>query len=323
MRFVEAAGLRMSAVGLGTGQFGAVEWGYGQDYADHTAVEIVERALDLGVTLIDTAERYGFGRSEQIVGRALASSDHPAFVATKLTPVLPIERVVVRQGIRSAVRLGRRPIDLYQLHGPNPVVPISSTMAGMRRLRDEGVIAHVGVSNLSADRWHEAERALGAPVVSNQVSYSLVDRRCEADVLAYAQACDRVVIAYSPLGQGLLGGRYDVDHRPAGLARRTNPLFLRENLEAVRPLLDALRAVADDVGARCSQVALAWLLRRPNVVVIPGVSSVEQLEANVAAAHLELTEDHDARLAEASEAVTLAGTGPVVVDRVRRRVEGS
>ena len=320
MRYVEAAGLRLSAVGLGTWQFGSREWGYGDGYAGSTADALVQRALDLGVNLIDTAEVYAFGASERIVGRALGDRRHEAFVATKVFPLLPVEPVVEWRGGRSAARLGIEPIDLYQLHGPNPLVPLGTTMAGMRRLRDAGVIAHVGVSNLSADRWWEAEHLLGAPVVSDQVQYSLAHRAPEADVLPYAQAVDRIVIAYSPLAQGLLGGRYDADHPPPGAARRGNPLFLPDNLAAAAPLLDALRQVAAEQGATCAQVALAWLLRRPNVVVIPGASSVEQLEANVAAAELDLTDDQDRALTEASDAF-VPRTGPgTLPDLVRARL---
>lgn len=323
MRSVEAAGLRLSVVGLGTWQFGSREWGYGRSYAQDMAAALVRRALDLGVTLIDTAEVYAFGESERIVGRALGDRRHEAVVATKVFPLLPVEQVVEWRGGRSAARLGLEPIDLYQLHGPNPLVPLGSTMAGMRRLRDAGVISHVGVSNLSADRWWEAEHLLGAPVVTDQVQYSLAHRAPERDVLPYARAMDRIVIAYSPLAQGLLGGRYDVDHPPSGAARRGNPLFLPDNLAAAAPLVGALREVADELDATCAQVALAWLLHRPNVVVIPGASSIEQLEANVAAAELVLSEEQDHRLTEASDAFS-PRTGPATVpDLVRVRLTGS
>ncbi|MCC5951018.1 MAG: aldo/keto reductase, partial [Acidimicrobiia bacterium] len=212
MRYVAAGGERVSAIGLGTWQFGSRDWGYGSDYATRTAADLVQHALDAGVNLIDTAEVYGFGNSERIVGAAVAGRHDEAFVATKLFPVMPLEKVVVRQARASADRLGYRPIDLYQLHWPNPVVPLGTTLAGMRTVLDDGTVAQVGVSNHSADRWYEVERRLGRPVVSNQVAYNLVDRRAERQILGYAQARDRIVIAYSPLAQGLLGGRYDADH---------------------------------------------------------------------------------------------------------------
>ena len=162
--------------------------------------------------------------------------------------------------------------------------------------------------------------------------YSLIDRGPEAELLPWAQANDRLVIAYSPLSQGLLSGRYDPTTCPRA-TRSGTPAFLPENLARLAPVLDVLRQVADAHGATCSQVALAWLVRRPNVVVIPGASSVEQAEANAAAADLELTDDEDAALTAASDAfdpVRGAAAVPALArvrverlsDRVRRAVEG-
>jgi aryl-alcohol dehydrogenase-like predicted oxidoreductase len=131
------------------------------------------------------------------------------------------------------------------------------------------------------------------------VEYSLAKRDPERELLSWAQDNGRIVIAYSPLAQGFLSGRYDAAHRPGGV-RAGNPLFLPENLDRASALLEALRDIAGAHLATPSQVALAWLLRRPNVVVIPGASSVSQLESNVAAADLELTDEDDARLSEAS-----------------------
>ncbi len=321
MRYVEAGGARLSAIGLGTWQFGSREWGYGQQYAEEESRRIVERALDLGINLIDTAEIYGFGASERIVGRAVAGRRDEAFLATKLFPVLPVGRIVADRARRSAGRLGVDVLDLYQVHQPNPVVPDSATMPPLRQLVGEGRIRHVGVSNYSLRRWQAADAALGGPVLSNQVRYSLVDRRPEAALLPWAQAHDRVVIAYSPLGQGLLSARYDAGNRPGGV-RAANALFLPDNLERATELLEALRSVAAAHGATPAQVALAWVVRRPNVVAIPGASSVEQLERNAEAADLELTDEDDARLTGASDRFTprtgLAAMPDMVRDRLRR-----
>jgi aryl-alcohol dehydrogenase-like predicted oxidoreductase len=149
MKFVERGGVRLSAIGLGTWQFGSREWGYGEEYADEESLRIVGRALDLGINLIDTAEIYGFGASERIVGRAIAGRRDEAFVATKIFPLLPVGPVVGDRARRSARRLGVDAIDLYQVHQPNPVVPDSLIMPPMRRLVDEGLVRHVGVSNYS------------------------------------------------------------------------------------------------------------------------------------------------------------------------------
>jgi aryl-alcohol dehydrogenase-like predicted oxidoreductase len=229
--------------------------------------------------------------------------------------------VVVDRGRRSARRLGVDTIDLYQVHQPNPLVPDALIMPGMRRLVDEGVVRHVGVSNYSLARWKAAEAAFSGPVLSNQVRYSLVDRRPERELLPWAQASDRIVIAYSPLGQGLLSARYDVDNRPGGV-RAANALFLPENLARASELLEALRSVAKAHDATPSQVALAWVVRRPNVVAIPGASSVEQLERNAEAADLELSDEDDARLTGASDRFSpvtgVAAATAMARERLRR-----
>jgi aryl-alcohol dehydrogenase-like predicted oxidoreductase len=301
MKYVEVGGVRVSAIGLGTWQFGSGEWGYGSDYATTTAPEIVHRSLDLGVNLIDTAEAYAFGRSEQIVGKALAGRRDEAFIATKLFPILPVDPIVSSRARGSARRLGIDTIDLYQVHWPNPLIPIGPTMKALGGLQRNGLIRHVGVSNFSLEQWRGAESALGGTVLSNQVRFSLVDRGPEKELVPFAQAEGRIVIAYSPLSQGLLSGRYDVDHPPNGL-RAVTPAFLPENVRRFAPLLGVLRDVAAAHGATCSQVALAWLIRRPNVVVIPGASSLAQAEANAAAGDLELSDEEDAALTSASDA---------------------
>ena len=153
MKHVEVAGVRISAIGLGCWQFGSRDWGYGKTYGDVTAVELVHTALDLGVNLVDTAEAYARGVSETIVGRALEGRRADAFLATKVTPTLPTADRVEEHGRLSAMRLGVDSIDLYQVHWPNPVVPVSATMEGMRRLQTAGLVRHVGVSNFSAKRW--------------------------------------------------------------------------------------------------------------------------------------------------------------------------
>jgi aryl-alcohol dehydrogenase-like predicted oxidoreductase len=300
MRYVEVGGVRVSAIGLGTWQFGSREWGYGDSYAGNEALAITRRALDLGINLIDTAEIYAFGRSERIVGQAIAGRRDEAFLATKVFPIMPLASVVMQRALASADRLGVETIDLYQVHWSNPVVPLTSTMQGMARLLRTGVIRHVGVSNFGLKRWQDADRALGGPVLSNQVQYNLVARGPESDVLPFAQQNGRIVIAYSPLAQGFLTAKYDGSKAPGGV-RASNALFLPENLARGAELLNTLRDVAKTHGATPAQVALAWLIRRPNVVAIPGASSVAQLEANAAAADLELSDDEDRQLAGAAD----------------------
>ncbi|WP_322760469.1 aldo/keto reductase [Frankia sp. Cr2] len=306
MRYVDGVTTKkkISTIGLGAWQFGSREWGYGAAYAASEAPAIVRRAVELGVTFFDTAEVYAFGRSERILGGALkeAGALETAVVATKLFPVLPVAPVVEQRAVASANRLGVRQIDLYQVHQPNPLVPDTSTMRGMAALQRVGLVDAVGVSNYSLERWQAAEEALGAPVLSNQVQFSLVRPQVERDLLPYAVKNDRLIIAYSPLAQGLLSGRYTREHRPTSRVRAMNPLFLPENLDAVRPVLNVLRDVAAAHDASPAQIALAWVIRHPNVVAIPGAATVAQLESNVAAADIELTEVEYGALKAASDA---------------------
>ncbi len=292
---------RISKIGLGAWQFGAKEWGYGEGYARQGALDIVRRAVDLGVTLFDTAEMYGFGRSERILGEALGERRASVFLATKLFPVLPLAPIVEQRAVASASRLGTRLLDLYQVHWPNPLVSDGTIMRGMSALQSVGLVGEVGVSNYSLARWQAAEKALGGRVLSNQVRYSLVNRAPDKELLPFAARAGRVVIAYSPLAQGLLSGRYDRANRPANRVRAGNPLFLPENLDRASELIGVLREVADAHAATAAQVALAWVIRHPAVAAIPGASSVEQLESNVAAAEIELSDDEYAALSAASD----------------------
>ena len=299
MRYVEIDGFRASAIGLGTWQFGSREWGYGDTYATDVAPALVRRALELGITFIDTAEVYGFGRSERIVGAALGDRPDGVIVATKLLPILPLPAITEWRGRASRTRLGVDAIDLYQLHSPNPIVPPRTTMRGMRRLIDDGIIRRAGVSNYSLQGWRVAERALGRPVVSNQVQFSLASPSPAWDLAPYAREHDRIVIAYSPLAQGLLtsgAGVAGESDRSGSMARRRNPLARENRRLRARPLLATLDDIARAHGATPAQVALAWVIGHGKVIAIPGARTIEQLEENAAAADLELAPDERERL---------------------------
>ena len=307
---------QISKIGLGTHQFGSPDWDYGERYAGREACAIVRRALELGVTLFDSSEIYGFeasritrramaegvalsdaaripgfGRGEQILGRALGDMRESAFVAAKFYPGVPTTPVPEQRAVASANRLGTRHLDLYQVHQPHHIAPSSTVMYGIRALQRIGMVDEVGVSNASLERWRAAEQALGGRVLSNQVGYSLITRSPENDLLPFAESHGRMIIAYRPLELGLLAGKYDRANRPANPIRTTSPLFLPQNLERVRVLIAALREVAEAHSATPAQVALAWVIRHPAVAAIPGASSVEQLESNIAAADIDLADD--------------------------------
>jgi aryl-alcohol dehydrogenase-like predicted oxidoreductase len=308
MRYVETDGLRTSVIGLGTWQFGSREWGYGEAYAAETAPALVRRALELGITMLDTAEAYGPGRSERIIAGALAAippvDRAGVTVATKFLPIVPAEPVLARQVAGSLRRLGVDTLDLYYAHWPNPLVSVRRTMQALRPLVGEGVVRRVGVSNYRLGQWQEAERALRVPVIANQVKFSLVSAGPARDLVPYAAAMDRIVVAYSPLGQGLLtNGLAESAPRPRGV-RRASPLLRPGARRRFAPLSAVLHEIAAAHGATPAQVALAWVIRHPNTIAIPGARTIEQLEENAAAADLALADDEFARLSAAAAAFT-------------------
>ena len=262
---------------------------------------IARRALIEGIALADIAKTRGFGRSEQVLGQALGEKRESAFLATKFYPTIPVAPVLEQRAMASANRLGTQCLDLYQIHEPHHIAPSSTIMRGIRTLQQAGMVSEVGVSNASLDRWRAAEQGLGSRVLSNQVGYSLITRSAERDLLPFAESHGRVVIAYRPLEAGLLSGKYHGDNQAADQVRATSPLFLPQNLERVRGLIAALRDVADAHSVTPAQVALAWVIRHPTVAAIPGASSIEQLEDNVAAADIDLADDEYRALQRASD----------------------
>jgi aryl-alcohol dehydrogenase-like predicted oxidoreductase len=336
---------KISKIGLGTWQFGSPEWSYGERYAGQEARAIVRRALELGVTLFDTAEIYGiharpaamralvrgiavtdpaaapgFGRGEQILGEALGEDRAAAFVATKFYPTVPVTPAVTGRARASADRLGVDRISLYQVHQPGRVARQARVLRGVRALQQVGTVGDVGVSNASLRRWRTAEKTLGGRVLTNQVEYNLVARGAEQDLLPYATAQRRVLIAYSPLAQGFLSGKYDAAHRPANPARADRELFRPENLDRAGPLFGQLREVAAAHDATPAQIALAWVIHQPAVAAIPGASSVRQLEDNVAAAGIDLSDGEYQSLRAVSDAFQPAAQPRSRTERIRGRV---
>jgi aryl-alcohol dehydrogenase-like predicted oxidoreductase len=305
MRTIEIDGLRTSRIGLGTWQFGSREWGYGDTYARETAPALIRRALELGITMIDTAEMYGFGRSERIIGETLAGLPEQELagltVATKFMPIAPAERIVARQALGSLGRLQAESLDLYYAHWPNPFVSPRRVMQSLRPLLAEGLVRRVAVSNYSVAQWRDAERALRAPVIANQVRFSLASPAPAHDLVPYAAENDRLVVAYSPLAQGLMN--VERDWAQVRGFRRT--MRSARRMTGFAALAAAVREIAAAHDAAPTQVALAWVLAHPNTIAIPGARTIEQLESNAAAADLLLSEDEVARLS--AEAHAFAG----------------
>ncbi|HEY6788083.1 MAG TPA: aldo/keto reductase [Trebonia sp.] len=322
MQYVTAAGLPpVSKIGLGTMRFGE------RTFSPDLARQLVRRALELGITHFDTAESYGFGRSERLLGEALtaegtreadgANTDGAntnggsnVVVTSKLSPLLPLPPVTERHARASRTRLGLPGIPLYLLHMPSPLFPRRVVMSGFGRAARAGVIGAAGVSNHSLRQWRAADAALGQPVAANEVMLNLLHRRALSDVVPWAAAQGRLVIAASPLGQGMLTGRYSAACPPAGLPV-TRKLALRfsavpptpANLRRLEPLLSQLRELAAGHGVTPAGIALAWVISHGPVVVIPGASTIAQLEENAAAADVVLSAPEQEALTEAAAQV--------------------
>jgi aryl-alcohol dehydrogenase-like predicted oxidoreductase len=303
MRYVEVDGLRLSTVGLGTWQFGTREWGYGADYASTTAPALLARALELGITMIDTAEAYGPGSSERIIGQFLDDLDPGTrvglAVATKFTPIAPAEPIVARQVRGSLARLRTDALDMLYVHWKNPFVSARRVAQAVRPLVEEGLVRRVGVSNFTLGQWRDAESALRAPATANQVRFNLLAPGPAEDLVPHAAAMGRVLVAYSPLAQGLLA-RTDGLAKPG--VRRARGMAPGSPRTVPPGLQRALAEIALRHGATPAQVSLAWVMGHPNTIVIPGARTLERLEQNAAAADLELSPDEMARLSTLAKA---------------------
>src|SRR5918911_1115078 len=298
--------LEVSALGLGC--MGMSEF-YGAGDEDES-IRTIHRALELGVTLLDTADMYGVGANERLVGRAIADRREQAIVATKFGNVrgedgsfkgIDGRPEYVKQACEASLqRLGIDVIDLYQQHRVDPRTPIEETVGAMQELVDEGKVRFLGLSEAQPEDLRRA--AATAEIASLQTEYSLFTRDVERNgVLDTCEELGIGFLAYSPLGRGMLTGRFrrpedfgENDFRGGGRYPRLTGEIFERNLA----LVGEVEAIAEARGARPSQVALAWLLsRREWIVPIPGTKRVRYLEENAAAAHLELTEDELDRLA--------------------------
>ncbi len=295
-----APGLRLSTIGLGAWQFGTERWGYGQDFTREDAVAAVHASLDAGVNWIDTAEVYGDGLSEEIIAEALGDRIRDVIIATKVSGSHLRRRDVLRAAEGSLRRLKRDWIDLYQLHWPNSYVPLEETLEALERLLQEGKVRYVGVSNYPPELMEVLRQALGERLVSNQVRYSLADRSVEKHILPYCRRHGMVVIAYSPLGQGLLTGKYTPDHLPQDPIRGNSPLFQSPNVDRIWDVVAVLKELAASYGKTPAQVALRWLIQQEGVVAIPGAKNAQQARDNAGAMDFTLSEEDWKRLEEVS-----------------------
>ncbi|HEY1509518.1 MAG TPA: aldo/keto reductase [Solirubrobacteraceae bacterium] len=297
-------GLEITRVGFGAWALGGGDWEHGwgpQD--DEESIAAIHRALEQGVNWIDTAAAYGFGHSEQIVGRALEGLHDRPYVFTKCSLLEGPDRRVVHDLSRDSIlrevgdslaRLGAEAIDLYQIHWPIPDQDIEGGWAALADLRDQGLVRHIGVSNFNAEQLRRIQQL--APVETLQPQYSLIERDVEQEILPFTQQQGIGVIAYSPMGSGMLSGAMTRE-RAAALPendwRKHDPRFNEPQLSHNLDLVARLTTVADRHDTTPGAVAIAWTLHNPAVDgAIVGFRRPDQVDPILPAANLELT-DHD------------------------------
>jgi len=290
--------LNVAPLGIGAWAWGTTRlWGYGKEYDRGDVGEAFRASMVEGVTLVDTAEMYGNGASERIIGEILREGDFDGtpVIATKFAP-LPYRfsaKSLLSALEKSLKRLGIETIDLYQIHFPNPIFKINSLMDALAETVKAGKVRRVGVSNYGADqmrRAHDRLASQGVSLASNQVEYSLLQRAPETNgVLEASRELGVTLIAYSPIAQGLLTGKYGLGDRPSGLVRRMGRAFGEQNLKKIEPVLDLLREIGESHNKQPAQVALNWLITQRNAFPIPGAKNERQARQNAGALGWEMT----------------------------------
>lgn len=291
-------------LGVGAWSWGdRLMWGYGRGYGLGDLRAVFETSIAAGIRLFDTAEVYGQGQSEIILGQFLHATEVPVKVATKFMPFpWRLSRSVLRKALESSLkRLGLARVDLYQIHMPLPPVNVETWMEAMAEVQQAGLIGAVGVSNYDNDQMQRAYDRLireGGRLASNQMEYSLLNRKIEKDgLLKHCQDLGVKVIAYSPLAMGLLTGKYTPDTPPQGIR---GGRFGRKYLEKVQPLITLMKRIGSDhAGKTPAQVALNWTICK-GTLPIPGAKTLLQAEQNAGAMGWRLSEAEIAELDEIS-----------------------
>ncbi len=294
-------GLEVTRLGFGSWALGGGNWEFGwgpQD--DDESIAAIHHALELGINWIDTAAAYGFGRSEQIVGRALQGVAERPYVFTKCSLLEGPDRTVthslrrdsiLREAEGSLRRLGVDAIDLYQIHWPNPEAEIEEGWAALAELKQQGLVRHIGVSNFDVDQLRRIAQI--APIETLQPQYSLVEREIERAVLPFAERERIGVIVYSPMGSGMLSGgmnRERIERLPEDDWRKHDTRFNEPQLSRNLALVARLTAVAERYDTTPGAVAVAWALRNPAVDgAIVGFRRPDQIDPILTGGNLELT----------------------------------
>jgi aryl-alcohol dehydrogenase-like predicted oxidoreductase len=303
MKHVSLGKLDVSRIGLGTMGMSAYYTGAGSDDAE--SIRTIHRALDLGITFIDTAEVYGPYTNEELLGRALKGRRNDVVLATKFglishrngdSPAVDGSPENIRTAIEGSLkRLGTDFIDLYYQHRIDPATPIEDTVGTLSQLVREGKVKAIGLSEAAPETIRRAHAV--HPLTAVQTEYSLWTRDPEAEILPTVRELGIGFVAYSPLGRGFLTGQIRMDQLSPDDFRAKNPRFSGGNFEQNQRIVDALATIATEVGATPAQLALAWLLAQgDDIVPIPGTKRVSRMEENAASTRVTLTLDQVARL---------------------------
>jgi aryl-alcohol dehydrogenase-like predicted oxidoreductase len=311
MRHVSLGNLEVSRIGLGAMGMSAYYTGAGSNDAE--SIRTIHRALELGITFVDTAEVYGPYVNEELVGRALAGRRNEVVLATKFglishrkggVPGLDSSPENIRIALEGSLkRLGTDHVDLYYQHRVDPGTPIEETVGALSELVKEGKVRCIGLSEAAPETIRRAHAV--HPVTAVQTEYSLWTRDPEAEILPLVRELGIGYVAYSPLGRGFLTGQIrSVDQFGADDFRANNPRFAKGNFEQNLRIVDAVEAVAKEAGATPAQVALAWLLAQgDDIVPIPGTKHASRMEENAAAVAIRLSAEQLARLSAIQPAV--------------------
>jgi len=299
--------LQKVEIGLGAWSWGdRIVWNYGKGYSDADIEAGFRISLENGVHFVDTAEIYGNGRSERLLGQFLKRTETPVVVATKFFP-LPwrFTRTAVTRALRASLeRLDLERVDLYQIHWPSPIVPVETFAEGLAAAHRLGLTRAVGVSNYDKNQMQRAYTVLAKydiPLASNQVEYNLLNRSVEKNgLLARCHELGIRLIAYSPLAMGLLTGKYGPENPPPGMRAGKYASVLKN----MQPLIKLLTSFGQDWGGKSvAQVAINWCICK-GTLPIPGAKNVRQAEMNAGAAGWKLTEEQVRALDEASDQFT-------------------
>ncbi len=294
-------------IGLGAWSWGdRVVWNYGKGYNDADIESGFNVSVENGVCFVDTADIYGNGRSEHLLGQFLKQNQTPVIVATKFFP-LPwrwSKASVTRALHNSLERLGLERVDLYQIHWPSPLIPVETYVEGLASAHRLGLARAVGVSNYNKNQMQRAITVLSKydiPLASNQVEYHLLNRSIEKNgLLARCQELGIRLIAYSPLAMGLLTGKYNSENLPPGTRNGKYSSIIKE----IQPLIHLMTSIGQDLGGKSvAQVALNWCICK-NTLPIPGAKNFHQAEMNAGSIGWRLTGEQISKLDAASDQFT-------------------